>query len=86
MVKLAELQPSSDSKGYFFPIYEGEMFVFLDSPENNAYFLENPEEIKSLDMNQFFEGSMLIAGTSVKTFDHWEYVDAIRKRKRDMGL
>jgi hypothetical protein len=83
IIKLSEINPATfNDTGYFFPIYDGEMFVFLDTPGNNSYFLENPEEVKSLDMNQFFEGNMLISGQAMKTFDHWKYVEAIRQKKK----
>ena len=89
LIKLAEAKPSPfDSKQYTFSLSNPVLFIFLDTPSVRNFFIENPEEIKQLDMEEFTEGPAHRTSNAIelKTFKQNKYIFAIMDKRKSMGL
>lgn len=82
-----ELTPIIENKllnGYSFYESEKEVFIFLLEMKHKEYFLNNPEEIKYINLNSFEYSELKTCdSTSIKAYKHEDYVKTFNEVIKD---
>ena len=85
LAKLSEVKPTPANPGqYMFSGTNCELFVFLDNSKTRSFLLDNPEDIKILDMDNFVEGQPHTTsdGEVLRTYKQDEYIFAIMDKNK----
>ena len=86
-VELAPVKINELLDEYTFFESEKESFIFLLDQNQVDYFLNNPEEIKDVNLDDFEKGNATLPdGTNVELYKHQDYLKEFRSIRNQISL